>query len=120
MIALVDDNMANLKLLEMHLKDSYNTLLFTGGKAFLQYLNSDQAKPDMVLLDRMMPGISGDDVCNTMKNNEATSNIPIIMCSALTSESDIEMGITAGADGYLVKPVSRTDLFDELSKFFKQ
>lgn len=67
-------------------------------------------KPDLVILDVMMPGMSGLDAARTLRNDEAMAGLPIIMLTARAQESDIEQGFEAGADDYIVKPFSPREL----------
>ena len=63
-------------------------------------------EPDLILLDLMLPGIQGIDVCRVIKSDENIKNIPIIILSALGQEEDIVLGLEAGADDYVSKPFS--------------
>jgi two-component system phosphate regulon response regulator PhoB len=62
--------------------------------------------PDLVVLDVMMPGMSGIDVCRELRNDRSTSGLPIILLTARAQEGDVEVGFGAGADDYIVKPFS--------------
>jgi two-component system, OmpR family, response regulator MtrA len=66
--------------------------------------------PDLVLLDVMMPGMSGLDVCRTLRQATETSTVPVILLTARAQESDIAQGFEAGADDYVVKPFSPREL----------
>lgn len=66
--------------------------------------------PDVALLDVMMPGMSGLDVCRALRERPETARIPIIMLTARAQESDVQTGLKAGADDYIVKPFSPRDL----------
>ena len=65
-----------------------------------------QASPDLILLDLMLPGINGLDLCKILKKDEATRNIPIVMLTAKSSEADIVAGLEIGAEDYVVKHFS--------------
>ena len=65
--------------------------------------------PDLAVLDIMMPGMSGLEVCQELRKDPATANIPVIILTALAQEADIAAGIAAGADDYIVKPFSPRD-----------
>lgn len=67
-------------------------------------------RPDLVILDVMMPGMSGLDAARAIRADEATADLPIIMLTARAQESDIEQGFEAGADDYIVKPFSPREL----------
>jgi two-component system phosphate regulon response regulator PhoB len=71
---------------------------------------AQQAPPDLVVLDVMMPGMSGIDVCRELRNQASTSLLPIILLTARAQEGDVEVGFGAGADDYVVKPFSPREL----------
>ena len=79
-----------------------------------------QEKPDLVLLDVMMPMLDGYEICHTLKMNEETKHIPIILITVKGNESDIEKGFEVRADGYVVKPFEPTELFEFAEKFLKK
>jgi DNA-binding response OmpR family regulator len=66
--------------------------------------------PDLVVLDVMMPGMSGIDVCRELRNDRSTAGLPIILLTARAQEGDVEVGFGAGADDYIVKPFSPREL----------
>jgi DNA-binding response OmpR family regulator len=66
--------------------------------------------PDLVVLDVMMPGMSGIDVCRELRNDRGTAGLPIILLTARAQEGDVEVGFGAGADDYIVKPFSPREL----------
>jgi two-component system phosphate regulon response regulator PhoB len=66
--------------------------------------------PDLVVLDVMMPGMSGIDVCRELRSDRSTSGLPIILLTARAQEGDVEVGFGAGADDYIVKPFSPREL----------
>jgi DNA-binding response OmpR family regulator len=66
--------------------------------------------PDLVVLDVMMPGMSGIDVCRELRNDRTTAGLPIILLTARAQEGDVEVGFGAGADDYIVKPFSPREL----------
>lgn len=71
--------------------------------------------PDLAVLDIMMPGLSGLEVCRELRKDPATANIPVILLTALAQEADITAGFAAGADDYIVKPFSPRDLVTRVS-----
>ncbi len=73
--------------------------------------------PDLVFLDISMPGMSGIDVCRAMRENESTKAVPVIMLTARGQEADLERSFAAGADDYMVKPVSLRELVSRASRF---
>lgn len=108
-ILIVDDNVANAELLEAYLKGSpWRLELALSGSEALEKVQS--AKPDLILLDIMMPDMSGFEVCRTLKSDPATRDIPIVMVTALTELEDVEKAVEAGTDDFLSKPVNRIEL----------
>ena len=108
-IAIVDDEKDILNLVSHHLKrEGYKTKEFHNGKDFLMYLES--VTPDLTLLDIMLPGIDGLELCRMLKGKNSTSAIPIIMLTAKGTEADVVVGLELGADDYIVKPFSPREL----------
>ncbi len=104
-ILVVDDVLANVKLLEARLSAEYFDVLtaLSGAEALAI---CERAHCDIVLLDVMMPGTDGFEVCRRLKSNPATHHIPVVMVTALDQPSDRVRGLEAGADDFLTKPVS--------------
>ena len=103
-VLVVDDIKANVKLLEARLTVEYfETLTASNGQDALHICASEA--PDVVLLDVMMPGMDGFEVCRRLKTNPKTQHIPVIMVTALDQPSDKVQGLEAGADDFLTKPV---------------
>lgn len=108
-ILVVDDILPNVKLLEAKLSSEYyDVLTATSGEEALVRVAQDS--PDIVLLDVMMPGMDGFEVCRRIKANPATAHIPVVMVTALTDSTDKIRGLEAGADDFLSKPVNDTAL----------
>jgi two-component system, cell cycle response regulator len=104
-VLVVDDIAANLKLLETRLSAEYfDVVSATNGPDALAIC--ERAECDIVLLDVMMPGMDGFEVCRRLKSNPATHHIPVVMVTALDQPSDRVRGLEAGADDFLTKPVS--------------
>jgi CheY-like chemotaxis protein len=78
-----------------------------------------QKRPDLVLLDVMMPKISGFEVCRRIKNNPQTVDIPVIMVTALSEMADIEKAIHSGTDDFLSKPVNKWELITRVKTMLK-
>ena len=108
-ILLVDDNTANVDLLEAYLEPSgYDILKAYDG---LEGLNLAYEKnPDLILLDIMMPGLDGYEVCKRLKEDERTQLIPIVIITALSDLDDKIKGLDVGADDFLSKPIVRPEL----------
>ncbi|SFD73700.1 response regulator [Massilia yuzhufengensis] len=104
LILAVDDEASNLQLLRQILQDHYRLLFAKDGARALELAR--QEHPDLVLLDVMMPGMSGYEVCASLKANPETAAIPVIFVTALTDTADELEGFEAGAVDYITKPVS--------------
>lgn len=108
-VLIVDDNLANRELLEAYLADiDCETDFAEDGEAALQKAAS--FRPDLILLDVMMPKLSGFEVCHQLKRNPETSQIMILMVTALNELGDIERAVEAGTNDFLSKPVNRVEL----------
>ena len=108
-ILVVDDIPANVKLLEARLTAEYFEVLTAGdGPAALAVCNDHPV--DLILLDIMMPGMDGFEVCERLKANPATTHIPVVMVTALDGREDRIRGLEAGADDFLTKPVNDLQL----------
>jgi len=103
-LLLVDDEPANLQVLRHILQDDYRLLFARDGEKALQ-LAADE-RPNLILLDVMMPGMTGLDVCRQLKANPATARTPVIFVTALADPQDEATGFEAGAVDYIAKPVS--------------
>ncbi|MFL3007433.1 MAG: response regulator [Candidatus Neomarinimicrobiota bacterium] len=104
-ILVIEDEPDIREIIEFNLtKFNYNVLLANNGEKGLKQARSDE--PDLILLDLMLPGIQGLDVCRIIKSDENLKNTPIIILSALGQEQDIIKGLEAGADDYVNKPFS--------------
>lgn len=103
-LLLVDDEPANLQVLRNILSGHYRLLFAKNGERALELAHAE--KPDLILLDVMMPGQSGHEVCQALKNSSATENIPVIFVTALSDVDDEARGFELGAVDYLTKPVS--------------
>ena len=104
-VLVIEDEPDIRELVEFNLKKyDYNVLLANNGEKGLNDARSYE--PDLILLDLMLPGIQGIDVCRVIKSGENIKSIPIIILSALGQEEDIVLGLEAGADDYVSKPFS--------------
>ncbi len=104
-ILVVDDTPDNLTLMSALLKDTYKVKVANNGEKALKYVQGD-SKPDLILLDIMMPGLSGYDVIKELKSNEDTKRIPVIFLTAMSSSDDEKIGLDMGAADYITKPIS--------------
>jgi len=102
-IVVVDDDPSITRIISIILKaHGYDVVTASGGETGLELVYSE--KPDVMLLDIMMPDIDGFEVCRRLKEDEATSAVPIIFVSARGDASDIEKGLSMGACAYITKP----------------
>jgi len=117
-VLVVDDNQQNLELLQAYLEDlDCRTVPAHDGHEALKIVAKDP--PDLVLLDVMMPRMSGFEVCKRIKNDPKTSDIPVIMVTALNEFGDIERGIDSGTDDFLSKPVNKLELLTRVKTMLK-
>ncbi|MDA8092887.1 MAG: diguanylate cyclase [Betaproteobacteria bacterium] len=104
-ILIVDDSPENLTVLGALLRTEYTIRVATNGEKALRIAQSDDP-PDLILLDIMMPGVNGYDVCRQLKDDPRTASIPVIFVTAMTHETDEVKGFEAGAVDYITKPFS--------------
>lgn len=108
-ILIADDNQQNCELLEAYLADGNFDIIFAyDGRQTLDRVA--EQTPDLILLDIMMPKLSGYEVCQRLKAEEATKDIPVLMVTALNEAGDIEKAVAAGCDDFLTKPVNSLEL----------
>lgn len=108
-IYLVDDEQSIRELLSYNLRQSgHEVLAFADGMELLSAI--DVTKPELVILDLMLPDLDGIEICRRLRKNPTTGDLPILMLTAKTSEFDMVLGLEAGADDYLRKPFSINEL----------
>jgi serine phosphatase RsbU (regulator of sigma subunit) len=105
LILIVDDTPTNIGVISGALKDSYKTKIATNGEKALT-LASAEEKPDLILLDVVMPGMDGYEVCSRLKSDPATAEIPVIFLTGQTDAEDETRGFAVGAVDYVHKPFS--------------
>lgn len=117
-ILVVDDNAQNLELLVAYL-DGLNCQVVTAvdGLDALEKVKAET--PDLILLDIMMPKLSGFEVCKTLKKDPATRHIMILMVTALNELGDIERAVAVGCDDFLSKPVNKLELVKRVENMLK-
>ncbi|WP_291841800.1 phosphate regulon transcriptional regulator PhoB [Maricaulis sp.] len=109
-ILVVEDEDALATLLQYNLeKEGYTVAVARDGEDAL--MQAEEATPDLVLVDWMLPKVSGIEVCRRLRGRQETANVPIIMLTARGEETDRVRGLDTGADDYIVKPFSMTELF---------
>jgi len=117
-VLVVDDNMQNLELIQAFLEDiDCDTAAAYEGAEALQIVEKQPI--DLILLDVMMPKMSGFEVCRRIKNNPQTADIPVIMVTALNEFGDIERGIDCGTDDFISKPVNKLELLTRVKTMLK-
>ena len=117
-ILVVDDIPANVKLLEARLLAEYFEVL-TAADGMTALSICDQTPVDLILLDIMMPGIDGFEVCERLKTNPRTAHIPVVMVTALDQPADRVRGLKAGADDFLTKPVNDLQLMTRVKSLIR-
>jgi signal transduction histidine kinase/serine phosphatase RsbU (regulator of sigma subunit)/ligand-binding sensor domain-containing protein len=110
-IMAVDDEPINIQVLTNLLAlERYTVVPALSGADALRKLDELESKPDLVLLDVMMPGMSGYEVCRHIRRNYSAADLPVIMLTAKTQVADLVEGLTVGANDYLAKPFSKNEL----------
>lgn len=117
-ILVVDDILANVRLLEARLTAEYFSV-FTATSGFQALEMLDNAAFDIVLLDVMMPGLDGLEVCRRIRSDPRTAQLPVVMITALDQTSDRIRGLEAGADDFLTKPVSDVQLITRVKSLVR-
>ncbi|MCC6581506.1 MAG: response regulator [Phycisphaeraceae bacterium] len=120
-ILIVDDNPQNVELLQAYLEDlPCQTVAAHDGLEAIRYIEDRQhAAPDLILLDVMMPRMSGFEVCKKLKEDPATRAIPIMMVTALNELGDIERGVESGTDDFVTKPVNKLELVTRVKSLLR-
>ena len=113
-ILVVDDEPLNRELLTDMLSGKYEVMTAVDGHACLDSVSA--RKPDLIVMDVTMPGLSGLEVCRKLRNDETTKDIPIILASAHISQEQQQEGFDAGANSYLCKPFYMEDLISTINK----
>lgn len=115
---VVDDSATEREILVGYLQQAgISVSTANSGEEALEKINSNQ--PDLIVLDVVLPGRSGFEVCREIKGQEKTKNIPIIICSTKGSEMDKFWGMKQGADAYIPKPVDQQELISTAKKLIK-
>jgi two-component system phosphate regulon response regulator PhoB len=118
-ILVVDDEEDIRELLELNLvREGYNVLSCETGEGALEIAGSKL--PNLIILDLMLPGIDGLEVCKKLKNTLKTENIPIVMLTAKGEEADIVTGLELGADDYITKPFSGKVLIARVRRILRK
>ncbi len=117
-ILIADDNQPNVELLEAFLAEvDCDIAIAADGRETLDKVESFQ--PDLILLDVMMPKLSGFEVCQKLKSDPKTKNVMVLMVTALNEPGDIERGVNSGTDDFLSKPVNKVELVKRVENMLK-
>ena len=117
-VLIADDNQPNVELLEAYLSGfDCDIAIAVDGRDTLAKVA--EFKPDLILLDVMMPKLSGFEVCRQIKDDPATRGIMILMVTALNELGDIERGVQAGTDDFLSKPVNKPELLKRVENMLR-
>ena len=117
-ILIADDEPVNQELLEAFLADEDYELEFAND-GLETIVKTRSFQPDLILLDVMMPKMSGFEVCQQLKNDPETSGIIILMVTALSELGDVERAVNVGCDDYLSKPIHKLDLLKRVENMLK-
>ena len=117
-ILVVDDNSQNLELLQAYLED-LRCKVITAVDGLEAMKAVTQHNPDLILLDIMMPRMSGFEVCRRLKQNPATADIPVVMITALNELGDIERAVAVGTDDFLSKPINKLELLTRVKSLLR-
>lgn len=108
-VLVVEDTPSELKLISTYLRESgYNVINATDAKEALN--KAVEQKPDVIVTDVVMPGMSGFELCRSLKKDPATEKVPIVICSSKNQEIDRLWGMKQGAAAYVIKPFTREQL----------
>jgi two-component system cell cycle response regulator len=118
-ILVVDDNEQNVELLQAYLESMPVEVhaAYDGVEALAKL--DEGLTPDLILLDVMMPRMSGFEVCRKIKADEKTAHVPVMMVTALNELGDIERGVEAGTDEFLSKPVNKLELLTRVKSLLR-
>ncbi len=117
-ILLVDDSRVNIRMVGKALGRNYEVMFAMDGEKALS-LAASEPPPDLILLDIMMPGMDGYEVCGRLKQNETTKNIPVIFISAKGEEEDKAKGLELGAVDYIAKPFDFANVCERIETHLK-
>jgi len=116
-ILIVDDERGIRMLTKDLLSQKFRILEASDGQEAIDM--ASKYKPDLILMDVLMPNVDGYTACSTIKTNPATERIPVVMVTALGHELNKKLAQSSGADGYLTKPFLEEELLDTVSKFLE-
>ena len=118
-ILIADDEPNQLELMSFNLSNAgYSVIKAANGKEAIELIENHS--PDLIILDWMMPKMSGIDVCRTLRSRSETKQIPIIILSARSEDSDKSLGLDTGADDYISKPFSPKELISRVKALLRR
>lgn len=118
-ILLVDDEPQLVEMVKLRLEaNDYGVIVAYDGQEAFEKARKD--KPDLIMLDLMLPKMDGYKVCGLLKADTRYNKIPIIMFTARAQDSDIKMGKEAGADAYIIKPFEHQVLLDKIKELLRE
>jgi CheY-like chemotaxis protein len=117
-ILIADDNPQNVELLEVYLgQEDYEVATAVDGRDTLEKIA--RFRPDLILLDIMMPKLSGFEVCEIVKDDPATRDIMILVVTALNEPGDVERAVNVGCDDFISKPINKLELLKRVENLLK-
>jgi DNA-binding response OmpR family regulator len=120
-IAVLEDDDDIRELIDLYLKrDSMEPILFASPVTFLAWLDAQRQPPDLLILDLMMPELSGADVIKAVRKHPSCDTMPIVVCSARAAESDVILTLGLGADTYVRKPFNPHELVAQVSAMLRR
>ncbi|MDJ0634798.1 MAG: response regulator [Xenococcaceae cyanobacterium MO_188.B29] len=115
-VMIVEDSMTDMELLTLYLqKEGLSVMSATSGEDAQRKL--EKHRPDLIVLDVILPGQSGFQLCRQLKSDPQTKGIPIVLCSTKNTEVDKQWGKMGGADAYITKPVDKDNLLNTIRQF---
>lgn len=108
-VLVVEDTMSEMELICNYLRESGYTVISTSD-AKDALAKAEQQKPDLVLTDLVMPGMSGLELCRSLKKNPATEKLPVVVCTSKNQDLDRMWAMKQGANGYVTKPFTKEEL----------
>jgi len=117
-VLIVDDAETNIDILLDILGEECDVTVAMDGESALEAV--DEEHPDLILLDIMMPGMDGYDVCKRLKDNPATAHIPVVFLTALTEDEEKKRGLEMGALDYITKPFEVSEIQSKVQKYLTE